>query len=200
MPETIPELFIIESLTLDDEENARQEGEILSRMLRLAGKTRTKYFNIRTKRELEEIVALFDESRYRYLHLSCHANDSEMGTTFDTVSFKQLGAMLRPCLEKRRVFVSACEMANLRLANLLLPGSGCRSLVGPARDINFDDAAAFWVSFYHLMFRANEGGMGRKDLEWCITDLAALYGEPVNYFTASRSAKQGFKRVPSRKI
>ncbi|GAA3553280.1 hypothetical protein [Marinobacter xestospongiae] len=200
MSETIPELFIIESLTLDDEDNHRQEGEILSRMLRLAGKAKTKYFYIRTKRELEQIINIFDESKYRYLHLSCHANDSEMGTTFDDVSFRQLGEMLAPCLDKRRVFVSACEMANSKLAKQLLPGSGCYSLIGPARDINFDDAAAFWVSFYHLMFRANERGMGRKDLKWCITELAALYGEPVNYFAASGSAKQGLKRVPSRKI
>lgn len=123
-----------------------------------------------------------------------------MGTTFDDVSFEQLGVMLRPCLEKRRVFVSACEMANLQLAKQLLPGSGCYSLIGPERDVNFDDAAAFWVSFYHLMFRANESGMGRGDLEGCITKLAAIYGQPINYFTASRSAKEGFKRVPNRKI
>ena len=90
MPQTIPELFIIESLTLDDEADGRQEGEILSRMLRLAGKTKTKYFYIRTKRELEEIIDLFDESKYRYLHISCHANDSEMGTTFDDVFFSSL--------------------------------------------------------------------------------------------------------------
>ncbi|MBB1094513.1 hypothetical protein HUU61_24920 [Rhodopseudomonas palustris] len=97
-----------------------------------------------------------------------------MGTTFDDVSFKQLGQMLGPCLENRRVFVSACEKANSKLAKQLLPGSGCYSLIGPARAINFDDAAAFWVSFYHLMFKANERGMGRKDLQWCITELAAL--------------------------
>jgi len=200
MPKTIPELFIIESLTLDDEAHDRQEGEILSRMLRLAGKTKTKYFYIRTKRELEEIIDLFDESGYRYLHLSCHANDTEMSTTFDDVSFKQLGEMLGPCLENRRVFVSACKMANSKLAKQLLPGSGCYSLIGPARAINFDDAAAFWVSFYHLMFRANERGMGRKDLQWCITELAALYGEPINYFAASKSVKQGFKCVPNKKI
>ena len=108
--------------------------------------------------------------------------------------------MLSTCLENRCVLVSACEMANSKLAKQLLPGSRCYSLIGPARAINSDDAAAFWVSFYHLMFRANERGMGRKDLQWCITELAALYGEPINYFAASRSAKQGFKRIPSKKI
>jgi hypothetical protein len=91
-------------------------------------------------------------------------------------------------------------MANRKLAKQLLQDTGCYSLIGPAKAINFDDAAAFWVSFYHLMFKANERGMGRKNLQWCITELSALFDEPVNYYSASRSTKQGFKRVPSRKI
>jgi hypothetical protein len=35
---TIPEIFILESLRLDDEADRSQEGELLSRMLRLSGK------------------------------------------------------------------------------------------------------------------------------------------------------------------
>ena len=99
-----------------------------------------------------------------------------------------------------RVFVSACEMANKNLARQLLKNSGCYSLIGPSKSINIDDAAAFWVSFYHLMFKANERGMGRKDLQWCITELTALFDEPINYYSSSRKMKQGFIRVRSRKI
>lgn len=196
---TNPEVFIIESLALDDETGKRHEGEILSRMLNLSGKEETRYFYIRTKRELEEIIDLFDESQHRYLHLSCHANESSMDTTFDNVSFEELGAMLRPCLYNRRVFVSACEMANTNLAAELLKNSGCYSLIGPANAINFDDAAAFWVSFYHLMFKTSDRSMGRKDLRQCITDLSALFDEPINYFAASKSTEKGFKRVRNRR-
>ncbi len=200
MPKTNPEVFIVESLSLEDEAARRQEGAILSRMLKLSGKVNTKYFYIRTERELEEIVDLFDDSQHRYLHLSCHADRTSMDTTFDCISFKKLGEMLRPCLRNRRVFVSACEMANRNLAEQLLSGTGCYSLIGPSKAINFDDAAAFWVSFYHLMFKANERGMGRKNLQWCITELSALFGEPINYFSSSKSAKKGFKRVRSRRV
>jgi hypothetical protein len=150
---TVPELFIIESLRLDDEEQGSQEGEILARMLRLSGKEKTKYFYIRTERELDEIIDLFDESRYRYLHISCHADRKGMATTFDNISHVELGRKLESCLEGRRVFVSACEMANETLAGALLKKTGCYSLIGPAKEIGFDDAAAFWISFYHLMFK-----------------------------------------------
>ena len=192
---TKPELFLIESLTLDDEKAERQEGDIISRMLHLAGKTGTQYYYIRTVRELEEMIDLFDDSEYRYLHISCHANRSGMATTFDEVPYPVLGEMLRPCLSKRRVFVSACQMASEGLAKELLPNSGCNSLIGPKQSIDFDNAAAFWVSFYHLMFKADELKMTRENLQRRITELSALYDEPINYFTASRQCKQGFKRV-----
>lgn len=192
---TEPELFIIESLTLDDERERRQEGDLLSRMLHLAGKSGTQYFYIRTKRELEEIIDVFDDSRCRYLHLSCHANRHGMATTFDSIPYAELGEMLSPCLEKRRVFVSACEMASENLAKELLPGSGCNSLIGPKRKINFDDAAAFWVSFYHLMFKLNDLKMQRANLRRRIKELSALYEEPISYFAASKQHKRGFVRV-----
>ena len=178
---TKPELFIIESLTLDDEKAERQEGDIISRMLQLAGKTGTRYYYIRTARELEEMIDLFDDSHYRYLHISCHANESGMATIFDEVSYADLGKMLKPCLTNRRVFVSACQMASGDLAKELWPGSGCYSLIGPKKSIAFADAAAFWVSFYHLMFKTNEVRMTGKDLHKRITELSALYKEPINY-------------------
>ena len=195
MPKTVPEVFIIESLSIDDEDSRRQEGEILSKMLHLSGKSKTKYFYIRTERELEKMIEIFDETRYRYLHISCHTSPTGMATTYDDVSYTKLGKMLNSCLDGRRVFVSACEMANEELAAELLPGTGCYSLIGPRRAIAFDDAAAFWVAFYHLMFKANDRAMKRADLQRCITELSRLYGEPISYFTSSKSAKRGFKRV-----
>ncbi len=195
MPKTVPEVFIIESLSIDDEESRRQEGEILSRMLHLSGKSKTKYFYIRTKRELGKMIEMFDETGYRYLHISCHASRTSMATTFDSVSYTKLSEMLNSCLDGRRVFVSACEMANEELAANLLPETGCHSLIGPRRDIAFADAAAFWVAFYHLMFKANDRGMKRVDLRRFITELSGLYGEPINYFVPYKGANRGFRRI-----
>ncbi|GAJ30308.1 MULTISPECIES: CHAT domain-containing protein [Alphaproteobacteria] len=194
---TKPELFIIESLDLEDEDAGRQEGEILSRMLRLAGKSGTRYYYIRTKRELEEMIDLFDESDYRYLHISCHANTRGMATTFDNISFAELGEMLAPCLEGRRVFVSACQMAHENLAKQLLPQTGCYSLIGPQNAINFDDAAAFWVAFYQLMFK--ERSMKREELQRRVRELSAIFEEPINYFASSQSRANGYVRVRNKR-
>lgn len=190
---TDAEVFIIESLELEDEEDNMKEGDIISKMLHLAGKKNTKYYYIRTSRELRKIIKIFGKSRHRYLHISCHANKSEFCTTFDDVEYAELGKMLRPHLRGRRVFVSACEMANRTLAKELFKDSGLLSLTGPQKNINMDDAAAFWVSFYHLMFKIDSRGMKKENLRETIGKLSAIYNESINCFLATRKRKSGFK-------
>lgn len=192
---TKPEVFIIESLNLEDEANGWQEGEILARMLKLSGKVDTKYYYIRTERELDEIIDLFDESDYRYLHISCHANTRSMATTFDSISYKALGEKMHDVLEGRRVFVSACQMANDTLAAALLKDTGCYSLIGPENKINFDDSAAFWLTFYHLMFKQDERRMKHRDIEYYVRELSTLFREPINYFRRSEETARGYSRV-----
>lgn len=92
MATTKPEVFIIESLQLPDEEIDRFEGNRLADMLVLSDK-KCKYFYIRTAIELTKIMEVFDESQYRYLHLSCHGlvNDSNdtvgLATTINHLEF-----------------------------------------------------------------------------------------------------------------
>ena len=196
---TKPELFIIESLTLQDEKAERQEGDIISRILQLSGKTETQYYYIRTIRELGQIIDIFGKSKCRYLHISCHADRSGMSTTFDALVYSDLGKMLRPCLSNRRVFVSACQMASEGLAKELLPNSGCYSLIGPKKSIAFDSAAAFWISFYHLMFKADEQKMIQANLKRRIAELSELYEEPINYFASCENSERGFRRIATTK-
>jgi hypothetical protein len=94
-----PEVFIVESLTFDDESKGRFEGRILSQLLALSQKA-CEYRYIRTKRELEVVLREFSLSRYRYLHLSCHGDDSSMSTTLDTVPFSEFGPLVAPHLQK----------------------------------------------------------------------------------------------------
>lgn len=153
---TIPEIFIVESLRFDDEASDSYEGKIISNILHLNGKN-SKYYYIRTRRELEEVVGIFDASRYRYLHLSCHGSPQSMATTLDTIPFEQLGGILQPHLHNKRLFLSACEMVNEELAKAIIPDSGCYSIIGPSESVKFSDAAILWASFYHLIFNYDSG-------------------------------------------
>jgi len=189
---TKPEVFIIESLRFDDEKNNRYEAKIISNILELNEKN-SEYYYIRTKRELREVVGIFHESEYRYLHLSCHGSPKSMATTLDQIAFAELGEILRPCMKKRRLFVSACKMVNSELAEAIIPGSGCYSVVGPSQDVAFSDAAILWASFYHLMFTHDSCAMRRSELLKHCRHVATLFGVPLSYYSSSRSAESGFK-------
>lgn len=192
---TVPEVFIIESLKFGDERRNRQEGEVLARMLALSGKTDTRYYYLRTRKELAEVIERFGRSRYRYLHISCHADLTGMATTLDEVSYEDLGEMLAPHLDGRRVFVSGCEMACDRLAAALLNNTGCYSLVGPAGEIAFSDATAMWIAFYRLMFKADRQRMQRGRLASVLGPLSALFHEPFNFYRGSDASRAGYQRV-----
>jgi len=77
-PKTQPSVFIIESLSLQDERHDRFEGRILNHILMLARKD-VRYAYIRTTKELRAMLKEFDQSRMRYLHISCHGNPTALG-------------------------------------------------------------------------------------------------------------------------
>lgn len=188
---TEPKVFIIESLEFDDEEKGRYEGSILSDILRLSG-IQTQYFYIRTSKELNEVLGIFQKSGYRYLHISCHGGENSIWTTLDEITYDELGLILKDKLEKKRLFLSACSVVNKDLAKEIIPRTKCYSIIGPARDIGFNDAAIMWASFYHLMFKENSTSMIREGLLKNLQKVVDTFGEPLNYFSISKSRE--FKR------
>jgi hypothetical protein len=187
---TKAEVFIIESLRFEDEDNNYLEGKFLSQILNLGGKN-PKYYYIRTKRELEEVLKKFQECNYRYLHLSCHGSTSAIDTTLDTISFAELKKLVQPYLRKKRLFMSTCLAVNHDLARTIIPSSECFSIIGPTKKIDFDDAAIIWASFYHLMFKEEPSKMERKNIKSTLQKTADTFGISLNYFSISE--KHGYK-------
>jgi hypothetical protein len=72
--------------------------------------------------------------------------------------------------------------AESRFARTLLLNSECYSVLAPVGRINFDDAAIFWASFYHVMFKANFGSMSRKEIIQAVERGAGLTGETFRLF------------------
>ncbi len=191
---TKSEVFIIESLTFDNEKEGVFEGKIISDILHLSDKSSI-YYYIRTKSEFEEVLNLFWESNYRYLHISCHGNRKMMFTTLDEIPFDEMATILEPVLEDRRLFLSACSMTNENLAKAIIPASDCYSIIGPAKDVHFNDAAILWSSFYHLMFKDNAAAMKRSKILENAKSVAKMFKIPLNYYSKSKSQKSGFKHT-----
>jgi len=187
--ETVPEVFIIESLELGDERKARREGEVLASVLRMCGK-RPLYYYIRTRAELELMAQLFYMSNYRYLHISCHGGKNSLATTLDVVGYDEFATIFARRLKNRRLFVSACSAGNAKFAKLVRSQNpGVISVAAPAKDIQFDHAVAFWSSFYVKTFSTNARSMSSDRIAAVLRPLAALFGEPVHLSRKDRAGK-----------
>jgi hypothetical protein len=189
-----PDLFIIESLRFEDEELDYPEGKFLAHILRLAGRN-VHYYYIRTRAELDAVIDRFEDSDFRYLHLSCHADAKGIELTLDTLTVGELGEMLAPVLRNRRVFLSACELATPELATALMKGSGCFSVIGPSTTIDVDESAVFWASVYFLMYRSDAKVMKRADLRRNVKKAAKLFGVSMRYFARDADAENEWEEV-----
>jgi len=187
MTTTTATVCIVESLKLL-EESSHREGEIIYRTLRLSEKS-ADYIYIRSRNELRKVAAEFGGSRHRYLHISCHGNQQVLATTLESIDARDFAKILGPYVDGRRVFLSACFAGSNAFADELLGQSGCLSVLCPAKNINFDDAAIFWTSFYHLMFKRNVAAMKLGDIKECVKKCAELVEQPFTLFYRSKTGK-----------
>ena len=179
--DTVPEVFVLESLELNDEADERREGAVLAAVLKMCGKNPL-YYYIRTKAELKFMAEEFTRSGYRYLHLSCHGGQTSLATTLDSVSYQDFAEIFAGRLDKRRLFVSACSAGNKRFAEIVGGrNADLISVTAPARDIRFDHAVAFWSSFYVKTFSMNSESMNFRRIAEVLRTLATLFGEPVQF-------------------
>jgi hypothetical protein len=187
-------LHIIESLRFSDEDGNRLEGKILRQIFKLSGH-KVGYLYIRTRQELQIAVRQFHESQRRYLHLSCHGNPTNIGLTLNRLGFAEFASDVSPFLRNRRLFLSACAVVNEDLAKVLIPGSGCYSVIGPRKTIYFDDSVLMWASFYHLMFRdpAIDAMKGGK-IRWALRRIRHAFGIEFDYFKRI-DGRRGYTRV-----
>mgnify|MGYP003381536645 CR=1 FL=1 len=194
MATTIPDVYVIESLDPDDEGNGRFEGMVVTQVLRLHGKN-PKYQYVRTRDQFERAVKKFGASRYRYLHISAHADAEGMCTTNqEEIDFDEMAETLKPHLKRRRLFLSACSMVHEDAAAALLQGTGCYSVVGPTEDIRFTDAAVVWASIYHLLFSENASTVKREVLKRHLARVSDLFDVPLAYYSASKDLKRGYTK------
>jgi hypothetical protein len=177
---TKPTVCIVESLRLL-EESSHREGEIIFRTLRLSEK-QADYIYIRSRRELETVADEFGRSDHRYLHSACNGNKNTFSTTPDRIKSSDFANILIPHPDDRRVFLSSCFAGSSVFAKKLLDQSKCFSVLCPVENIRFDDAAIFWTSFYHLMFKRNPGSMNSTASIENVVKCANLVGEEFTFF------------------
>jgi hypothetical protein len=171
-------VFIIESVKSTE----FTDGENLHQILELCDIVSV-YSWADTIEDLERHLADFKRSQFRYLHLSCHADNSGIFINEDKITNEDLANMLKGGLENKRVFMSACKGANRDLASRLISECRAYSLIGTPLDLPFTKSAVFWPSFYHVMNENDQGKMRRQDIKYSLKDCVDLFNIPINYYS-----------------
>jgi hypothetical protein len=178
-------VFIIESLSITEENSGHIEGKILSDILRLSGK-KSLYMYIHTIKELEDALLEFRKSDYRYLHLSCHGCATGIFISDLFIDFASLSKLLTPHLFNKRLFLSSCSITQKELADLLFPNSGCYSILGSTDDVLIRDAAIMWASFYHRIFKEDMYQIKRRSMSKYARMVSKLFNIPLALYYPGR--------------
>ncbi|MFJ7976513.1 hypothetical protein ACIQZI_12535 [Peribacillus sp. NPDC096379] len=169
-------VFIIESLDLEDEVNELFEGKIITQMLKMLG-VEVYYTYIRTKKELKVMIDRYENSNYKYLHISCHGTKKGIGMTLDAdvIPYSKFSNMFSYEGNNQRLFLSSCSALKGDYALEGLHDTQFLSVTGPLNNIAFSDAVVFWSSFYHLMFKKSIKRMENDHFKDTLNKLSSTF-------------------------
>jgi hypothetical protein len=185
-------IYIIESLKSADLKPDEQfDGEILDDILKVCG-IQHEYEHVGTISDFKQAIENFNNSDFRYLHLSCHADYEAIKLGDEKVSYEDLSLLFKGTLNKKRVFMSACKAGNSNLAQLLIIANGAYSVIGSPISKDFDDFLLFWASLYKLISRKDENvdKIDKKALIDNIKKCSDLFSVPINYYSFVRNGKK----------
>lgn len=186
-------VYIIESLRSDDD----ADGEVLDQILEMSG-IDSDYYYADTFEDFKRFIEEFKLSRYRYLHLSCHADQKGIPINGEDIDNQTLADLLKGALTGKRLFMSACKGANRDLANKIITLCGANSLIGSPMNLRFDKSVLFWPSFYHIMNELDEKIMNRKYLIDSLQKCTDLFNVPINYYSKVKNAPNAMRRLKIR--
>ena len=179
---TKPETFILESLSQEDEAKERLDGKVLYDVLRMQGK-KPIYYYFRTQAELVKFSDIFRKTGYRYLHLSCHGNETHLQFTFSQCDYKTFADIFSKKIHNRRLFVSGCNLGNINFANeVFAKNGGMYSVTAPRKKVFFDQSTAFWPAFYYMMHAWDSSNMKKKRLQHVLTRLSSIFEIPLAHY------------------
>ena len=181
-------IYIIESLKSDEP----HDGAVLEDILNVC-EMPCKHEAVDSIVEFETAINNFEQSNFRYLHLSCHANEKAIElVNGGLVPYEQLSLLLKGKINCKRVFMSACKAGNLDLAQRLIIENDSYSVIGSPISKDFDDFLLFWASLYKLINRKEENidRMDKKTLIANIKKCSDLFSVPINYYSFVRNGSK----------
>lgn len=186
-------VYIIESLREID----YKDGKTLHGILELS-RIPTTYNWVNSIEKFKTSLKIFQKSQYRYLHISCHANEAGIEINGTFISNSDFQILTKGILTNKRLFLSACKGANRDLASRIVLKNRAYSLIGMPIKLRFDKSVLFWSSFYHLINEIDSNKMRRNDIIEIVKKCVNLFNVPVNYYSRITGNTNFMRRVKIR--
>ncbi len=187
---TIYGVYIIEFLRAED----YTDGFTLFEILELS-KIPAQYEWADTAEDLKRLLKDFNKSGYRYLHISCHADEAGLEINGDEISNAEFQSLTKNTISNKRVFLSACKGGNRDLASRIINCNKAYSLIGIPVNLPFDKSTLFWPSFYHLINEVDSDKMKRENIIDIIKKCVDLFNIPINYYSRINGNKSYIRRL-----
>lgn len=150
---TLPEVFIIECLSLKDWRDGKRDGFDLYMQLLLSGR-RPRYVQAMCENDLKAALIMFRQSKCRFLHFSFHGSLDSISLGDGLCNYASFADAIRGFLNSRRVFISACECGNHELFRRIYKTNPVtHSILAHSDKVAFDKAVAFWIAFYYTLYQ-----------------------------------------------
>lgn len=186
-------VYIIEFLRTND----YKDGKLLSEILNLS-KIPSQYYWVNSKEELIQSLKNFNKSNYRYLHISCHADETGFEIQKNEISNNDFQIITKDVVRNKRVFLSTCKGGNKDLASKLIINNKTLSLIGVPNELKFVKSVLFWPSFYHLINELDKRKMGRIHIIDVLKKCCTLFNIPINYYSRINNDTKFIRRVKIR--
>jgi hypothetical protein len=141
-------LLIIECIPKSEKLN---ESLVLSNFLKMTEPDAIHTHRIRSKFQmLNYLRSKRDLPRFDFVHISAHGGD-------DNQSIDLPQGILRPeelpegCFSRQTVALSACGMSRTGFVSEFMETTGASQVIAPLNDVEFIDAAVWFINFYYLV-------------------------------------------------
>ena len=135
------------------------------------------YRKVKDADDFENALNDYKQSKYRFLHISCHGNKSQVFFEEGMVDYLGFGNLFaNHSLPVTRIFFSACCLGNLALSKAIITANkAVHSIVAPTQKIPFDLALIAWSSFYVKAFGWNKDGISENTILMTMRQIANLF-------------------------
>jgi len=183
---SVPKVFIIESLGANDVNNHRCDGKILEAQLQLIGEESV-YRYVLNVSDLRNALCEFDESEFRFLHVSCHGDSAKAYLAANPAgeTYEEFSKCFSSKVALTRVTFAACKLGNKSFFEEFCRwNKGVQSLAAPMNDLPFQRSSLYWATYYTKLIeecRNSNNHIHRDFIESVVPQLSKVLNVSMRY-------------------